>query len=546
MTCTQCGSNTPCGCFQGFSDPALPCCGPGQHVTPGGCCQPVVRAAPTPFYNCAPVCPENHTQRIVLQQYYASVSIADSWNVPLCGESAVVNIIGLKAIAPGAYIWNSQFGFFEITAFDAGTGQVTIQNNCNEGNAAAGTNVPGCTEFTVTVPPCDCGTDQQVCVAIDFTAPANGDCLDITLTNTTGLTVSDTIQIGTGFYFLEAIKPNDIVTICNQGSGITPGTPVIAKDANGRYQYCLSVISTNPCDRTAALQVKLLGCGNQGVTVPLDGNTGGWVATLINPTTNEAAYRPVGVWDGCTTVTSDFSIFGGTGNYADIPVADSTIFNNGSVVVFDGFPGFFFTISSKSDGTHISGDFTPVPGVDFTIPKNTTVCLESCCDANTDAIDSIYADENFINDVNPHEVNTTGGATSYDTAHTTWSVSNSSLTKTLRVLTNFVLNVSNQVAGDAIAATYLAVAYTINYKINGGATQSPVHNQTTTFSDPADDAIPQDCSFPWLNSFDILPGATATFEMWATIDVITQPAGGGGLCDISFISLAANQTGLPI
>lgn len=295
MTCTVCGSNANCGCSSCVTDPALPCgCG---TVSPGGCCQNVVPSTPTPFFACAPACPESHVQKITIQQFSADIKIADSWNIPACGESAIVNGISLRAIVVGSYLWNPDFGYFEVTAFNSGTGQMTILNHCTVGNAAVGTNVPACTEFTVTVPPCDCGTDSQVCVAIDFTAPDNGDCIDITLTSTNGITASDTIQIGTGFYFVDAVKPNDIITICNQGEGITPGTSVIARDINGNYQYCISIISSNPCDRTAETDGTVLICNADGLQVPLTGETDSedFVLTLLDVGTGDAAYRSLNI-----------------------------------------------------------------------------------------------------------------------------------------------------------------------------------------------------------------------------------------------------------
>src|ERR1051326_2981977 len=185
MTCSSCGSSIPCNCNCGSSipcpsqDPVL-CC--NQSVN--SCCQNVVSPTPKPFYNCAPPCPESHIQRITVQSFAADVKIADSWNVPVCDGSAVVNAVSLNAIVVGSYLWNPEFGYFQITAFNSGTGQVTLLNTCITGNAAAGTNVPACTEFLVTDPPCDCNSQTGPCVAIDFTAPPAdpnpGSCIDIT------------------------------------------------------------------------------------------------------------------------------------------------------------------------------------------------------------------------------------------------------------------------------------------------------------------------------------------------------------------------------
>ena len=241
MSCTVCGSNTPCRCHACTTDAALPC---GTTVTPGGCCQNVVQATPQPFYACAPACPEDHTKKIILQQFFGTITITDSWNIPACGQTAVLNVMGLKSINIGAYIWNTSYGYFEVTAFNSGTGQITIVNNCNDGNASPGTNVPSCTDFTITVPPCNCIDTSQVCVAIDFTAPENGDCLDITLTSVGTIQAGDIIEIGSGRYTVDHIVNSTVLNICNTGEGITPGTPVIAKNEAGDYQYCITIIDT--------------------------------------------------------------------------------------------------------------------------------------------------------------------------------------------------------------------------------------------------------------------------------------------------------------
>jgi len=57
---------------------------------------------------------------------------------------------GLKNVLIGAYIWNPTYGYFLITAFDAYTSQLTIQNTCLSDNAPAGTTVPALTGFAIT------------------------------------------------------------------------------------------------------------------------------------------------------------------------------------------------------------------------------------------------------------------------------------------------------------------------------------------------------------------------------------------------------------
>jgi hypothetical protein len=370
MACTTCGSSYPCGCRS--SSPSSNC--PSQ-----GCCTPVP-STPVPYYQCAPVCAEDHTKKITIQQFYTTVKVDNTWNIPACGETAVLSVAGLKSVEPGAYLWASEYGYFEIVSFDAANGEVTVQNNCNEGNAAVGTSVPACTDFIVSDPPCDCTDDSNVCVEIDFTAPDVDDCIDITLTATSGLTAGDTVQIGSGFYFLQEIKPNNIVTICNQGEGITPGTSVIAKDSNGNYQYCLSVISVNPCGRDAVSQGTVLVCagGDSAVVTPLNGAAEGYVATLVDPDLVTAEYRPLGVTE-CATTTAALNIITGTLQYNNVAVDDSTIFQSGDIIRI-GNRTDRGEINGLPDGTHINFFLVPLPAADETMPIGTVICPIDCCE----------------------------------------------------------------------------------------------------------------------------------------------------------------------
>lgn len=251
--CTNCGSNSPCSCSQqvqtSVGRTCVTSCGCGNPSCCGTCgCNTALPASPLPFYACAPACPENHKQTVVVQNFYYDIAAQNTWNVPDCGETAVLYVPGIKSIAIGAYIWSSEFGYFEVTAFDSSSNQVTVINNCNEDNAAAGTNVPACSKFTVSDPPQEDTPTSDSCVAIDFTAPAVGVCIPITLTNLDSIQASDLIQIGAGRYRVASIDGPDVITICNDGLGLVAGTAVIARDPAGNYQYCITVVSTC-CER---------------------------------------------------------------------------------------------------------------------------------------------------------------------------------------------------------------------------------------------------------------------------------------------------------
>lgn len=224
----------------------------------------------TPYYLDA--CVQDHTLKTYQPQYSFGLCPQSQWNVPLCGGSAVLSIPGVIGVPTGANIWHPQFGYFKIIAVDSIAGTITITNDCPqvEYQASPGTQIPGCTCFAIVPLPYDeQGPDTQVCVAVSFTAPAEDNPTDITLTSVAGIEVGDTIQIGTGFYYVSEIKSNNVVTIINQGEGILPGTAVIAQDVNGNYLNCIQIIQTSPCLRPDVEQGNFLGCDENGIVGPL-------------------------------------------------------------------------------------------------------------------------------------------------------------------------------------------------------------------------------------------------------------------------------------
>lgn len=365
-------------------------CSKCRSATCNGCCNKSACSG-VPYYQQADVCIEDHCLTVQQPEFSFSVCPTSSWNVPLCGQTAVLSVPGLVGATVGSFIWHPQFGYFEINSVDTVNGQLGITNPCREGNAAVGTQIPACTCFIVTDPPSAIPVNETGdCVAIDFTAPEEDMPLDIILTATTGITVGDTVQIGTGFYFVEAVKPDNIITIVNKGEGITPGTPVIAKDANGDFQFCLSIISTNPCDRTPIKDVVLLGCNTDGVTVPLKGLNDGWVVTNDGFNTDEHADRPLGATSAeCTILSADLVLQAAVANYANVEVSDSSVFVVGDVLEVEGGVGFRFAVTNVPDGTHIDVTVSPIPGSIVTFPNGSIICLQSCCDTLQTEIDCI-------------------------------------------------------------------------------------------------------------------------------------------------------------
>lgn len=245
MTCSKCKNQT-CTCYN-------PC------------------TAAKPYYSCADVCPEDHANNVYIDRFSFGMCSSTSWNIPQCGFGATINVGEMSGAAVGAYIWHEAYGYFQINSVDASKGQVVVVNNCTEGNAPAGTQVPACTCFVVTVPPFVQSTGSQSCLALDFTAPAEGDCILITVTNLDNIQVGDEIQIGTARYIVDELNSLTTITICNEGFGFVPGTAVVAKDAYGNYQYCFIVVS-NCC---TTIDAKLAAAIDTTPVVSAEGQWGG-------------------------------------------------------------------------------------------------------------------------------------------------------------------------------------------------------------------------------------------------------------------------------
>lgn len=211
---------------------------PSSDCTSSGC-----SSSCSPFS--APACPENHAVETIVERFDASVQISNSWTIPDCNGTATLIVPDLVVAAIGSFLWHPDYGYFEIVSFDTDTGELLVRNNCTEGNAAAGTEVPSCTTFIVSDPPCPSILEVTPFVALDFTAPDVSDCVQIGVTSTIGLVAGQTIEISTGQYELNAIISDSVIEICNEGDGITPGTLVEALDGSGNFQYPITVVEVN-------------------------------------------------------------------------------------------------------------------------------------------------------------------------------------------------------------------------------------------------------------------------------------------------------------
>jgi len=377
-------------------------CGPSIcglcNTNPCGCrsscrtaCQEIVPASPSPYYAQAGVCLENHSSCTEIQTFYASVKVANAFNMPDCDQSAALNIPGLKTIAIGSYLWNSAVGYLQVVSFDAYNEIVTVQNNCNTGNASPGTTVPVCSVFVVVDPPSESGggpSPSGIFVAVDFTAPADGDCLLITVTGVDGLAVGKNVAIGSGVYRLQAINSSTTITICNDGDGITPGSAVIARNGAGQYQYPITLIDVNACSNPAVASGAVVVC-KDSLSQPLSGTAAGQVLMLIDEETNEAEYRTLDVpTRTCATILCCLTIVNGFAGPYIISVSDSSEFTVGDILQI-GSRTDRVTVTAIDDATTIRGTISPVPSATVDIALGTSICIIECCEDLQNQIDVI-------------------------------------------------------------------------------------------------------------------------------------------------------------
>lgn len=357
---------------------------------PGACtCGCSSSGVGAPYYSKTPMCVEDHIQEVIEPRFAFALCPTTGWNVPLCGGTSVLNVPGVEAVSVGSYIYNSDYGYFEISGVDYAAETITVTNNCTAGNASPGTQIPQCTCFVVTVPPAvDPNQTGQVCLEVDFTAPIEGVPLDITLTSTSGISPSDTVEIGSGFYFVQEVKPDNIITIVNVGQGIIPGTPVIAKDLSGNYQYCLSIIGSNPCALEPVSQGTLIVCGEDGVQATLGSPCEyGYIPVAMNDC--QVEMLPAVIPPVCQRLTQAVDIVSATTVYT-VFVADRTGFPIGSIVQLSGLPGQRPVVTGLPGSFGIQLTFNPAPGVNVTLPAgDTLLCQISCCESLGYAVETL-------------------------------------------------------------------------------------------------------------------------------------------------------------
>jgi hypothetical protein len=458
------------------------------------------------YASCDSWCPEDHAKQIITNLFYTTIKVQNAWNIPACGETASLRVNNLFSVAIGSYIWNS-FGYFEIVGYDQSKFQITVRNNCTAGNAAVGTTIPSCTEFIIAPAPAGGqGTnlpDLFPYVAIDFTAPANGACLDITVTTVNGLQVGKHVQIAGGTYLLNGVSSSTVINICNEGSGVTPGTSIIALNAAGDFQHPVILIDANDCTAPAVPQGSLIVCHNN-IAQPLDGQIVGSVPVLVDATTNEVEFQQFDIPTlTCTVLAACLIISEGVTSYV-VQVEDTSIFSVGNIV-FIGNLDNQFTITNIIDENFMQVDISPTHvGDPVTLDPGVPVCLPNCCEQLD--IDSVVDGQTSENVVSGVFLTPPDPALELSPALIT--ITNTS-TNSMFVLVNLDLNYQ----GEAILTDTepLTIAWQLNLSEDGGAFVIKVSNFDIWFTNKDSD-VTAGAFHSWTGLVVIPPQTTKTLQ----------------------------------
>lgn len=126
-------------------------------------------ASSTPFYAQAPGCQESHKRVVVQNTFTTGLVQSNIANMPAVGFTVTLIFPGLVKINIGSLLWNPNYGYLEVKAFDYATSTVIAENTDRPGNAAPGTLLPQCTLWQVVdnpeqVEPCNNDIVEEVTV----------------------------------------------------------------------------------------------------------------------------------------------------------------------------------------------------------------------------------------------------------------------------------------------------------------------------------------------------------------------------------------------
>lgn len=352
MPCSRCG-RTACGCTS------------------------VGVGAPKPYYKQPDgvVTPENHIQHLLEPRYSAAIQIANDWNIPLVGQTTILDVPSLDNVLVSAYLFNESYGFFQVMGYNDQTKQLVIVNSGIQGNQTPGSYVPACTNFIFAPPPC-CTTDDETpypYVAEDFVVPEVGDSVTVKVTSVATLSIGSLYHIGDQIYQLDAIGSGRTITITTQAGGPAAGELIQAKDVDGFFQYPLSAAATEACDASAASEITLLGCAS-GIERLLDAGGVDQVPVVTNASTNTVRMKYLDTTPRvCTNTSTLLTLTNGQTTIASLQVSSTVGFTLGDVLQIN-FGTLRYTITNVIDGTHLALSIDPAATAQ-SISTGAFVCL---------------------------------------------------------------------------------------------------------------------------------------------------------------------------
>lgn len=363
-----------CGCITGN------CNCRGSRST--GCCNPSANTAVQPYYQRASMCPEDNTKKVIIREISQVFRNRSAFCMPACGAKVAVVFDGVTDIAIGAWMWSFGIGYLEVESFNAYSCEITLSNPCPTScgdQMPAGTPIPACSLFVVTPPIClgGGGSGTFPCLDSGFIAPVSGACVQIGVTNVNGLSVGKNVSILTGIYRISAINSAVLITICNDGQGLTPGTNVDS-GPSGSCTVPIILIDNNPCLNNQTLCGIILGC-NDGLISPVVGTEPGQVLVYNGNGNDTSCFRTLGIPVlNCTDLTVCLTLD------PDLPpdtaylvvVGSTAEFTVGDVVTIG---GTIFIVDSILDGTHMRIVPQAAPGVIITFPAGAQICSADCC-----------------------------------------------------------------------------------------------------------------------------------------------------------------------
>ena len=359
-------------------------CGCGKNTT---VIVPSYGAGQAPYYAKVSMCAEDNAQYMLVEKLVASMENAAAFAMPACGASVRVQFKHVGQVPIGAWMWANGLGVLTIIGFNSETGEIELRNDCPENpcqaQAAPGTPIPKCTVWMLSIPLCSNSLSNGSPLSAfpylnsGFTAPANGDCVDIVVTTTNSLSVNSAVNIQGSTYRVSAIESATLITICNDGEGITPGTVVEYEDAAGNLTTPITLIQSNPCEMEAVNSGAILVC-KDGATRKLDGSLNGQVP-VFDSETGEVNFRTLGVPTlNCTELavclTLDPELPEGTAYL--VTVEDTDGFSEDDTVLIGGTE---FTITDIVSATQLRIVPEVHPSAVQTYNVGATLCSADCC-----------------------------------------------------------------------------------------------------------------------------------------------------------------------